>query len=243
MPLTHRPPSMSRSLATVVRALLALLAVTIVAICVGCSPRSDSATDGATGEPVDLGAVEVREYRGEKLGSAADFRENSIKGPQDVDVETYRLTVDGEVDTPLELTYDDVVARPSFEKVVTLYCVEGWNVRILWKGVRIADLLADAGYDEAAPTVIFHCADGYTTSLPRTVIEDRQLLLAYEMNGIALPKERGFPFQVVAEDRWGYKWAKWVTRIEVSADADYEGYWESRGYDNGGELPEKDRAE
>lgn len=209
----------------------------------GCSSRSDSATDGATGQPVDLGAVEVREYRGEKLGSAADFRENSIKGPQDVDVETYRLTVDGEVDTPLELTYDEVVARPSFEKVVTLFCVEGWNVRVLWKGVRIADLLADAGYDETAPTVIFHCADGYTTSLPRKVIEDRQLLLAYEMNGIALPKERGFPFQVVAEDRWGYKWAKWVTRIEVSADADYEGYWESRGYDNKGDLPEKDRAE
>ncbi len=225
------------------RALSALLLCAATASgCGGPAGRPQTATDGTTGRPVDLGAVEVREYRGERLGSVADFRENSIRGPQSIDLATYRLRVDGEVTTPLELTYGAVLTRPSFKKVVTLHCVEGWSVRVLWTGVRIADLLAEAGRDPRAPTVIFHCADGYTTSLPLDVVEDRQLLLAYEMNGIALPKERGFPFQVVAEDRWGYKWAKWVTRIEVSGDADYEGYWESRGYDNGGELPERDRG-
>lgn len=235
----HARPKYARAFRPVT---LALLSVAMALAVTGCAPASRTTTDAMTGRPVELDAVEVREYRGEKLGSAADFRENSIAGPQSVDVATYRLRIDGEVETPLELTYDEVLAMPSFTKVVTLYCVEGWSVRILWKGVRIKDLLAKAGYDDAAPTVIFHCADGYTTSLPLDVIRDRNLLLAYEMNGITLPRERGFPFQVVAEDRWGYKWAKWVTRIEVSADADYEGYWESRGYDNGGELPEKDRS-
>ena len=52
------------------------------------------------------------------------------------------------------------------------------------------------------------------------------------MNGQEIPPERGFPFQVVAEDRFGYKWAKWVTGIEVSDDENYRGYWEQRGYDN-----------
>jgi DMSO/TMAO reductase YedYZ molybdopterin-dependent catalytic subunit len=52
------------------------------------------------------------------------------------------------------------------------------------------------------------------------------------MNGIDLPAERGYPFQVVAEDKFGYKWAKWVTSIEVSDDENFKGYWESRGYDN-----------
>jgi len=83
--------------------------------------------------------------------------------------------------------------------------------------------------------VIFYAADGYSTSLPLDYIEDRDILLAYSMNGVTLPAERGFPFQLVAEDRWGYKWIKWVTRIEVSDDPSYRGYWEKRGFSQSGE--------
>lgn len=214
------------------------LAASLLAVsAVGCARRTGEATNPRTDEPLVLDEVEIREYRGQKLGSAADFRENSIRGPQTVDLKSYRLKVSGEVTSPLTLTYEQVLDRPSYKKVVTLYCVEGWNVRVLWEGVRIGDLLSEAGFDQDAPTVIFRCADGYTTSLPLDVVTGRNLLLAYKMNGIDLPKERGFPFQVVAEDRWGYKWARWVTEIEVSSDADYEGYWESRGYDNEAALP------
>jgi len=59
------------------------------------------------------------------------------------------------------------------------------------------------------------------------------------MNEAVLPPERGFPFQLVAEDKWGYKWIKWVTEIEVSDDTDYKGYWEKRGYSNSGDLDER----
>jgi len=55
------------------------------------------------------------------------------------------------------------------------------------------------------------------------------------MNGLTLSAERGFPFQVVAESKWGYKWVKWVTEIELSVDEHYRGYWESRGYNNNGD--------
>mgnify|MGYP001036826471 CR=1 FL=1 len=48
--------------------------------------------------------------------------------------------------------------------------------------------------------------------------------------------ERGFPLQVVAKSKFGYKWAKWVTRIEVTNDASYRGYWELRGYNQDGSL-------
>jgi DMSO/TMAO reductase YedYZ molybdopterin-dependent catalytic subunit len=58
------------------------------------------------------------------------------------------------------------------------------------------------------------------------------------MNGIVLPPERGFPFQLVAESKFGYKWIKWITRIELSDNLAYEGYWERRGYSNEGNLPE-----
>lgn len=187
--------------------------------------------------PQRLAPSEVREYRGARLDSVDDFRENSIRGPQDVDIAEYRLRLQGRVASPTTLTYQQVTNLPAFEKVVTLDCVEGWSVKILWKGVRLTDVLALAAYDTSATTVIFRCKDGYSTSLPLSYVRDRDILLAYQMNGVDLPRERGYPFQVVAEDKWGYKWAKWVTSIEVSNDRSFRGYWEQRGYDNDADLP------
>lgn len=185
----------------------------------------------------ELAPAEVREYQGERLSSIADFRENSIRGPQHVNASTYTLTVDGLVENREEYSYDTLIERfPHYRKVVTLYCVEGWDVTILWEGIRVKDLLEEAGVKPGANTVIFYAEDGYSSSLPLAYIEDRDILLAYAMNNVTLPAERGFPFQLVAEDRWGYKWVKWVNRIEVSADENYRGYWESRGYANNGSL-------
>jgi DMSO/TMAO reductase YedYZ molybdopterin-dependent catalytic subunit len=179
--------------------------------------------------------VEVREYQGEKLGSIADFRENSIEGPQVIDTATYRLNVTGLVDAPRSYTYDQVVyGFGSYEKVVTISCVEGWSVKILLQGVRLMDLLGDSDVRGDADVVIFHAQDGYTSSLPIEYIESNDIILAYKMNGVTLPPERGYPFQVVAESKWGYKWVKWVTWIEVTGDETYRGYWESRGYSNYG---------
>jgi DMSO/TMAO reductase YedYZ molybdopterin-dependent catalytic subunit len=62
------------------------------------------------------------------------------------------------------------------------------------------------------------------------------ILIAYKMNNVTLPTERGFPFQLVAESKWGYKWIKWITEIELSSDTTYKGYWEQRGYSNEGNL-------
>ena len=185
----------------------------------------------------ELAPAEVREYQGERLSSIADFRENSIRGPQHVNASTYTLTVDGLVENREEYSYSALMERfPHYRKVVTLYCVEGWDVTILWEGIRVKDLLEEAGVKPGANTVIFYAEDGYSSSLPLAYIEDRDILLAYAMNNVTLPAEQGFPFQLVAEDRWGYKWVKWVTRIEVSDDANYRGYWESRGYANNGSI-------
>jgi DMSO/TMAO reductase YedYZ molybdopterin-dependent catalytic subunit len=192
--------------------------------------------DSASRSPSELAPSEVLEYQGERLDSIDDFRENSIKGPQQVDMTSYRMGVTGEVSSPLLLTYDEVVNRNTFQKLVRLNCVEGWSVDILWEGVLIRDLLEQAGYAPDAKVVIFRCADGYSTSLPLDYVLEREILLAYKMNDVALPEERGYPFQVVAEDKLGYKWAKWVTEIEVSDDASFEGYWEQRGYDNDADV-------
>lgn len=58
------------------------------------------------------------------------------------------------------------------------------------------------------------------------------------MNNITIPSERGFPFQLVAESKWGYKWIKWITEINLSSNQEYRGFWESVGYSNDGDLSE-----
>jgi DMSO/TMAO reductase YedYZ molybdopterin-dependent catalytic subunit len=188
----------------------------------------------------DLGEVEIREYEGQDLSSVTDsFRENSIKGPQYIDNETYRLGITGLVNESLSYTYDEVINdHPVAKKVVTLYCVEGWKATILWEGVLIEDLLEQVEVSPSANTVIFHAYDGYTTSLPLSYVIENKIMIAYKMNNVTLPPERGFPFQLVAESKWGYKWIKWITEIELSNDPAHQGYWESRGYSNTGNLDE-----
>ena len=185
----------------------------------------------------ELEPVEIREYQGEKLSSVDDFRENSIKGPQYIDIETYKLEINGLVQNPRSYTYDEVVNdHKLYKKVVTLDCVEGWSVTILWEGMLVRDLLENAKPLPEAKVIIFHAYDGYTTSLPLDYIMNRDILMAHKMNEIPIPPERGFPFQLVAESKWGYKWIKWITRIELSDDINYRGFWESRGYSNSADL-------
>lgn len=179
---------------------------------------------------------ELREYNGERLDPAVGPGDNSIKGVQQVDIDTYELKVDGLVNTPQTYTYDAVKELESEERLLRLYCVEGWNANILWKGVPMKTLLASADPKDEANTVIFHAVDGYTTSMPLQEILEGNLILAYDANGIALPPEMGYPFIFVAQDKWGYKWARWVNEIELSSDDSYQGYWESFGYSNDADL-------
>jgi len=194
--------------------------------------------ESETSGSLELPSVEVRQYEGKDLSSVDDFRENSIKGPQYIDINTYKLEVNGLVDNPKNFEYDEIITKQNYEKVVTLHCVEGWDVTILWKGVLVRDILDEVKPNNQANTVILHAYDGYSTSFPLDYFYDMDILMAYEMNNVTLMPERGFPFQLVAEDKWGYKWIKWITKIELSDDASYEGYWEKRGYDNEGNLNE-----
>jgi len=185
----------------------------------------------------ELEGVEVREYEGQNLSSINDFRENSIKGPQYVDIEDYQLQVTGLAEKPANFTYDEVIDDfDNYKKVVRLNCVEGWAVNILWEGILVRDILEKVTPMPEANTIIFHAYDGYTTSFSLDYVLNNDIIIAHKMNDVALPPERGFPFQLVAESKWGYKWIKWITQIELSDNADYEGYWESRGYSNEGNL-------
>jgi DMSO/TMAO reductase YedYZ molybdopterin-dependent catalytic subunit len=205
----------------------AIVVVTLIALLIAGSP-------GPSQNPYP---AEVRNYQGEDLSSIAQVQINAISGIQQINESTYSLSVTGLVNTPLQLTYNDVVNNHlKYQKVVTIFCVEGWQAKILWEGVLVKDLLVEAGANMSASVVIFHASDGYSTALPLNYIVNNNILLAHKMNSLTIPPERGFPFELVAESQYGYKWIKWVTQIEVSDNANYLGYWESRGYPNNATL-------
>jgi len=188
--------------------------------------------------PKALYPGEVREYNGETLFSISDFYENSILGTQNLNNSTYSITIKDLNNNSIQLNYEDLITKNQlYTKVVTIYCVEGWQATILWEGILIEDLLNQIDPATKAMTVIFHAADGYTTALPKEYLLNNNIIMAYKMNNLVLPPERGFPFQLVAESKYGYKWIKWITEIELSNSTDYLGYWESRGYSNNAEIP------
>jgi DMSO/TMAO reductase YedYZ molybdopterin-dependent catalytic subunit len=183
--------------------------------------------------PPTLYPGEVRNYQGQNLSAIADVKINAIAGVQHINQSKYQLTIDGLVNQTLHLSYDNIInGYPKYQKVVTIYCVEGWNAKILWEGNLIIDLLDAAGVNASAKAAIFYASDGYSTALPLDYLRSHNILLAYKMNQVVLPDERGWPFMLVSESQYGYKWIKWVTHVEVTDNADYLGYWESRGYPN-----------
>ena len=205
----------------------------------GCAPQ----TGGRIADAVSAATQaryrenEIRDYQGARLDPAVGPRDNSIKGVQAVDTNGYARVVDGLAEAPVALGYGQVLALPAHERLITLHCVEGWDATVLWKGVLLEELIGLAGIRPEAVTVIFSSVDGYTTSLPLKTIREKSLILAYGANGLDLPPALGYPFMVVAEDKLGYKWGRWVDRITLSDDADYKGFWENLGYPNGADVP------
>jgi len=195
------------------------------------APSATATTTAAATAPVE---IEATEYMGTALTPLKQQRNNALKGTQRIDRATYRLTVDGLVDTPLSLSYDDLLAYPQQDRLMDLDCVEGWSFTAKWTGPSLNAIFADAGVQPGAKIVIFHTADvpsGYS-SLDLSYIVDNDIIIALKDNDITLSPERGFPFQVVAMSKYGYKWAKWVTRIELSDNTNFRGYWEQAGYNN-----------
>jgi len=102
----------------------------------------------------------------------------------------------------------------------------------------VNDLIQELGVDADTKIVIFRAVDGYSTSLPMDFIIENDVIIAYKMNNVTLSPDRGFPFQLVAESKWGYKWIKWITQIELSNDENFRGFYESRGFSNDADINE-----
>ena len=149
----------------------------------------------------------------------------------EINVSNWTLTIDGHVNQTLHFTYSNITSLPSTEVLATLQCVDGPSGTAIWKGVRVKELLDLAVIKNGAVDMVFYGADDYSSSLTIEESGVDDVLLAYEMNSEALPVDQGYPVRIVAPNQLGYKWVKWVVRIEI-VTYDYIGYWETRGWND-----------
>src|SRR5262245_27074603 len=148
------------------------------------------------------------------------------------DPTTWRLQIDGLVEKPQSLTYDELRALPMAKQVSTFHCVTGWTVDdVRWGGVRFGDLLELARPLPQATAARFVSLERpYEDSLTLDQLRLPDAMLAYEMGDQPLSRPHGAPARVVVPEMYGYKGVKWLTRIEL-VSGQPEGYWEQRGYD------------
>jgi DMSO/TMAO reductase YedYZ molybdopterin-dependent catalytic subunit len=149
------------------------------------------------------------------------------------DAETYRLRVWGLVDEELSLTLDDVKSLPAVVRDEPLACVLGWTDYRRWRGPTLRDVVALAGPRGSFVTI--RDDRDFSASLDTDYVLSGRPILAWEAGGEPLPRAHGWPLRIVAPDRWGYKWVKWVTEIEVH-DRGHEGTYEEKGFSLDGDL-------
>ncbi len=154
-----------------------------------------------------------------------------------VNAESWRLRVTGMVDRPLEFTLVDLLALPLIEESVTLSCVSnevGGELvgNAIWRGVRLADLLRQAGVQPGATQLVGRSVDGFTTGFPtEAALDGRAAMVAVGMNGRPLPAARGFPARLVIPGLYGYVSAtKWLAEIELTTLEAFDAYWVPRGW-------------
>ncbi|MGB8644302.1 MAG: molybdopterin-dependent oxidoreductase [Anaerolineae bacterium] len=151
-----------------------------------------------------------------------------------VQIEDWKLTLSGRVTQPLTLRLDDLLAMPRVDQFTTLECVSNpVGGRLLsntcWSGVRLANLLARAGVEPGAQSVVCYARDAFADSIPFDLAQHPETLIAYAMNGVLLTPIHGAPARLVVPGLYGFKNVKWVERIEV-LDRPYRGRWQELGW-------------
>ena len=156
-------------------------------------------------------------------------------------LETYTLTVDGEVENPVNLNWNDFMKLPKTVSVSDFHCVEGWSVLdCRWEGVKIKDIEKTVKPQDVARAVTFDCADNYTTSLFREELAGDDVVLAYKLNDEPLDEGLGFPVRLIVPSKYAYKSALWVVGLRFTRGKEL-GFWESRGYSDTADVWKNDR--
>ena len=213
---------------------------TAVLFLVGCRPKAENRTTQdeqlSTAVPTPLATLPPLS-RDLILTPNEDFYVMATNGTPTIDVAEWQLTLDGLVERPLTLTFDDVQARPFVEQMRTLECIGnavGGNQigNAVWGGTLLKPLLDGVRVLNTAVRAKFAAADNYKTSVGLEWLTQPGTLLAYQMNGEPLPPEHGYPLRLFMPGLYGQKMPKWITHIDFTDDDTHLGTWEKQGWSN-----------
>lgn len=158
-----------------------------------------------------------------------------------MDLRKWVLAINGEVEHPLRLSWNEFLKYPKATSVSDFHCVEGWSVLgCKWEGVSFKWIVDLVKPKETARFVVFECADGYVTSLPLKELLREDVLLAYRLDGKDLEEGLGGPLRLVVPMKYAYKSAMWLTRVRFTSENEL-GYWESRGYSDTADVWKNER--
>jgi DMSO/TMAO reductase YedYZ molybdopterin-dependent catalytic subunit len=157
------------------------------------------------------------------------------------DMAKWRFRLDGEVENPVVLSWDQLRQLPSTTVTADMHCVTTWSrLDNRWEGVSFAELARLVQPRSSARFVVAHCAESYTTSVPVEVLVDDDVLIAYRHDGEELPPDHGGPLRLVVPKRYAWKSAKWLERLEW-VEHDRLGFWEVNGYNNSADPWKEER--
>ena len=224
---------------------------------VGRTRRAVEASRALLRLPVTTGAVPAGAESGAPAGMApwrvpngSFYRIDTALVVPAVDPDAWRLRIHGLVDQEIEISYADLLKRQVTEDWVTICCVSnpvGGDLigNAWWSGVRIADLLEEAGVQTGADAVKQTSKDGWTCGTPiEALTDDRNAMLAIAMNGKPLPVDHGFPVRMIVPGLYGYVSAtKWLVDLEVTRFQDFSAYWTDRGWSSKGPVKTESRVE
>ena len=169
-------------------------------------------------------------------------------GDPRIDAASWRLIVDGQVNTPVQLDYATLLQVPAVEVVKTLECISnliaqcelasfgcGLISTAVWTGARLGDIfdLAAGGLKSEAVSVVAFSADEFSSAIPRDAAIDPDTLLVYQMNGAPLPAAHGFPARLLVPGRYGMKSAKWVRQL-TAMNQQFADWYGQRGWNRQG---------
>ena len=150
----------------------------------------------------------------------------------DISTDSWKLIIDGEVEHPFTLSWQDFIALPQTEDTSDFHCVTTWSkLNINWKGVRLLDLAALVQPKEMATHILCYGYDDYTTNVSLEEALKPDVLLAHTVEDKPLPKEHGGPVRMITPQLYAWKGSKWINRIEFLSKNKL-GFWEERGYSN-----------
>jgi DMSO/TMAO reductase YedYZ molybdopterin-dependent catalytic subunit len=150
----------------------------------------------------------------------------------EIPLSDWRLILDGAVEHPVTLSWEDFMALPQTEDTSDFHCVTTWSkLNMNWKGVRFMDLAALVSPRETATNILCYGYDDYTTNMALEEALKPDVLLVHTVEGKPLPKEHGGPVRMITPQLYAWKGSKWISRIEFLTH-NKPGFWEQRGYSN-----------